>query len=163
MHGLGDEAAGLEGIARQYTDNKKLPYMQWVIPNATENFDAQQMAWYYPTSLTPVPSQRPELDDPEDEDGLLLSRKYIVGLIDDLVGQGVPVERIVLAGFSQGHALTLITGLTSKYCGKLAGLACICGYLPLADRIAGLREEEGLEKVSANAAVFLEFVTCLGL
>lgn len=109
--------------------------------------DAMATAWYVPTELQRFPSQRPELDDPEDEDGLKESRKYIEGLIDDLVADGVPVERIVLGGFSQGHAMSLFTGLTSsKYAGKLAGLACICGYMPMSDQMDRLREESGLGK-----------------
>ena len=68
-------------------------------------------AWFTPTSLSPYPSSRPELDDPEDEDGMLRSRTYVESLIDGLVEKGVPANRIVLGGFSQGHAIALVTGL----------------------------------------------------
>lgn len=133
-------------IPHQFQSANKLPHMQWVIPNALENRDIMNTAWYLPTPLTPFPSSRPELDDPEDEDGMKTSRTYIESLIDELVAKGIPEKRIVLGGFSQGCAMTLLTGLTSKkYAGKLGGLVGLSGYLPLAEKIPTMREEEGLE------------------
>jgi predicted esterase len=121
--------------------------MSWILPNALENRDAMQTAWYMPTPLSPYPSSRPELDDEEDEAGMKSSVTYLVSLIDDLVEQGMPEKRIVLGGFSQGCAMTLLTGLTSsKYTGKLGGLVGLSGYLPLADGIPALREAAGLAK-----------------
>ncbi|OCL14088.1 alpha/beta-hydrolase [Glonium stellatum] len=156
LHGFGDDAAGLEGVARQYQSAEKLPYMKWIIPNALENRNAMQKAWYTPASLSPFPSSRPELDDPEDEDGMKFTVDYIVTLVDDLVSQGIPGNRIVLGGFSQGCAMTLLTGLTSKYAGKLAGLVCLSGYLPLVDKISELRRKAGLpESVEDNVDVFI--------
>ena len=113
-------------------------------------------AWYMPSPLSPFPSSRPELDDPEDEDGLLRARTYVESLIDDLVAQGIPPNRIVLGGFSQGHAVILLTGLTSaKYAGKLAGLVGLSGYLPLHDRIQALRSESGLPETAGDVPMFI--------
>lgn len=115
-----------------------------------------QSAWYMPTGLSPFPSSRPELDDPEDEEGLQQAMRYVESLIDDLVAKGVPANRIVLGGFSQGHAVTLVTGLTSsKYAGKLAGLICLSGYLPLHDRIQPLRTEAGLPETAGAVPLFI--------
>lgn len=115
-----------------------------------------QTAWYLPSPLTPFPSSRPELDDAEDEDGMLQSRKYVEGLIDDLVGKGIPENRIVLGGFSQGHAITLVTGLTSsKYAGKLAGLVCLSGYMPIPDRIQPLRAQARLPETVGHVPIFI--------
>ena len=52
---------------------------------------------------------------------------YIVTLIDNLVSQGIPEIRIALGGFSQGCAMTLLTGLISGYAGKLVGLVSYPG------------------------------------
>lgn len=172
VHGLGDEAEGVESmplvfldahgvdynsdVARQFQNAGKLPYMTWVLPNALENNDLATTAWYMPTSLSPYPPSRPELEDDEDEEGMLATIKYLTSLIDDLVKQGIPEKRIVLGGFSQGHAMSLLGGLTSKYAGKLAGLVGLSGYLPLPDRIPTLREEAGLPKdVKDDVEVFL--------
>jgi len=81
---------------------------------------------------------------------------YVESLIDDLVAKGVPVNRIVVGGFSQGHAITLLTGLTSsKYAGKLAGLIGLSGYVPIADRIQALRAEHGLPETVGPVPLFI--------
>jgi lysophospholipase-2 len=89
IHGLGDDASGLESIPRQFQAAGKLLHLTWVLPNALFDQDATQTAWYAPTRLSPFPSSRPELDDDEDEAGLKSSVEYIVSLIDNVVAQGV--------------------------------------------------------------------------
>lgn len=156
IHGLGDDAEGLENIPRQFQSAGKMPYMTWVLPNALENRDLAMTAWYMISDLSPYPPSRPELEDPEDEEGMMASVAYLKSLIDDQVAQGVPENRIVVAGFSQGHAMTLLTGLTTKYAGKLAGLVGLSGYLPLIERIPALREANGLPKdVDDDVKIFL--------
>ncbi|KAF2661578.1 acyl-protein thioesterase 1 [Lophiostoma macrostomum CBS 122681] len=157
IHGLGDDAYGLESIPRQFQAANKLPHLTWVLPNALFDQEAMQTAWHAPSPLSPFPSSRPDLDEEEDETGLKASVEYIVSLIDDVVAQGVPPNRIVMGGFSQGHALALLTGLIStKYSGKLGGLVGLSGYLPLADKIAELRGEAGLTRhVDDDVDVFL--------
>jgi lysophospholipase-1 len=143
-------------VARQFQSAGKLPYMTWVLPNALENNDLATTAWYLPTSLSPYPPSRPELEDDEDEEGMMATVAYLTTLIDDLVKQGIPSNRIVLGGFSQGHAMSLLTGLVSKYAGQLGGLVGLSGYLPLPDRIPALRKEAGLpESVAEGIEVFL--------
>lgn len=156
IHGLGDTAEGPAAVAGQFQRGGKLPFMSWTIPNAVEDHDLATTAWFTPTSLSPFPPSRPELEDDEDEDGLLRSVKYITGLIDELVAQGIPEKRIVLAGFSQGHVMALLTGLVSKYAGRLGGLVGLSGYMALPERIPALREEAGLPKgVEDDVEVFL--------
>ena len=74
----------------------------------------------------------PSLVRQQDEGGILASEKAIHALIDREVARGIPSERILLAGFSQGCAMTLHTGL--RYPKRLAGLIGLSGYLPLADQ-----------------------------
>lgn len=156
VHGLGDEAEGVENVARQFQSASKLPHMSWVLPNALWNHDLDMTAWYMPTGLSPYPPSRPELEDDEDEEGMVATVAYLTSLIDDLVAQGVPTNRIVLGGFSQGHAMALLTSLISKYAGKLGGIVGLSGYLPLIERIPVLREDAGLSKgVDDEIEVFL--------
>ena len=114
-----------------------------------------QSAWYKPTYLSPVPTPRTELDDEEDEEGLKKSVAYVDTLIDDLKDRGVPLNRIVLGGFSQGCAVTLLSGLTSKYAGKLGGLVCLSGYMPLIDKIQKLRSEADHPAEAGETPIFL--------
>ncbi|KAF1920367.1 Alpha/Beta hydrolase protein [Ampelomyces quisqualis] len=156
VHGLGDEAEGVENVARQFQNADKLPYMTWVLPNALKNHDLATTAWYMPTRLSPYPPSRPELEDDEDEEGMLTTVAYLTRLIDDLVQEGIPEKRVVLGGFSQGHAMSMLTGLASKYAGKLGGIVGLSGYLPLPDRIPTLREEAGLpKKIDDQVEIFL--------
>ena len=66
----------------------------------------------------------------EDEAGLRESQSMVEALIAKEKARGVPASRIVLAGFSQGCAMTLMTGL--RHDERLAGLVGLSGYLPLA-------------------------------
>ena len=114
-----------------------------------------QTAWYRPTSLTAPPAGRPELADEEDEEGLRESVKYVESLLDSLTSKGIPPNRIVLGGFSQGCAMSLLTELTSRYSGKLAGIVGLMGYLPIPGRIQHLRTEASLPHVLGMVPMFL--------
>ena len=136
----------------------KLEYMNWIIPNAKENRDAMQTAWYRPTPLSTKPPSRPELADDEDEEGLLESVKYIESLIDACVRKGLPPQRIVVGGFSQGCAVSLLGDLISqKHSGKLAGIIGLMGYLPLAEghTIQKMRAKADLPPTLGEVPVFL--------
>ena len=75
----------------------------------------------------------------EDESGLRASQALVEALIAREKARGIPARRIVLAGFSQGCAMTLMTGL--RHAERLAGLVCLSGYLPLAARAEAERHE----------------------
>jgi phospholipase/carboxylesterase len=55
-------------------------------------------------------------------------------MIQREVAGGIPAARIVLAGFSQGGAIVLHTGL--RYSQPLAGILALSTYIPLADTLA---------------------------
>ena len=73
----------------------------------------------------------------EDEDGMLRSAASIRKLIEEEIGLGIDSSRILLGGFSQGGAMSLLTALTSDF--KLAGVACLSGWLPLQNKIKSVR------------------------
>ena len=147
-------------IAEQFEDREKLSWMHWIIPNAEENRDAMQTAWYAPTGLPNFGSKpdRPELEQEEDEAGMLKSVAYLESLIDACTRKGIPPNRIVLGGFSQGCAMSLLTSLISeKFSGKLAGIVGVMGYLPLSSgyRVQDLRARAGLPTTVGEVPVFL--------
>lgn len=78
-----------------------------------------------------------------DERGLRASQGAVNRLIEREIERGMPASRIVLAGFSQGGAMALQTGL--RYPERLAGLMVLSSYLPLAEQAAQ-------EAAPANAA-----------
>ncbi|KAK4496924.1 hypothetical protein PRZ48_011373 [Zasmidium cellare] len=158
VHGLGDSAEGLEDVADQFQKNHKLTYMNWIIPNAQESRDAQTTAWYTPNSFSSYPPDRPELAPEEDEAGMRKSIAYLETLIDACTNKGIPPQRIVLGGFSQGCALSLLLDLTSsKYAGRLGGIVGLMGYLPLAagSKIENMRAHAGLPVGHGDVPIFL--------
>lgn len=69
----------------------------------------------------------------EDEEGIVKSRDYFHSLIDSEIAKGIPANRIVIGGFSQGGAMSLLSGVTYKsQLGGIFGLSC---YLLLQKKI----------------------------
>lgn len=104
-HGLGDSAQGWVDTAEQLA--RALPHVRFYLPTApvmpvTINGGARCNSWYDIKSL----SRHRELESCE---GLHASRARVHALI---TSSGVPPSRVVLAGFSQGGALSLFAGLT---------------------------------------------------
>lgn len=148
LHGLGDDANGWTDLVSQFHAAHKLPHLKWILPNAPQNRDVMAQAWFMPKPFSPIPmpkrSGEPNLeenDEDDDEEGMMKSVEYICGLIDREVEAGVPVERIVVGGFSQGCAISLLVGLVSRYKGKLGGVVGLSGYLPLSRRVGKMMEE----------------------
>ncbi|EPE25155.1 alpha/beta-Hydrolase [Glarea lozoyensis ATCC 20868] len=141
LHGLGDDAGGWVNIAQQFQSAQKLPYLNWIFPNACFNQEASTNAWYTPTAFSPIPVGRSSSGNASDSEHredhneatqleILESAEYICTLVDQEIENGIDVERIVIGGFSQGCAVALITGLGSRYAGKIGGIVGLSGYLP---------------------------------
>jgi phospholipase/carboxylesterase len=140
MHGLGADGNDFVPIVHEL-DVSSIGGVRFVFPNApqipvTLNGGYVMPAWYDIYSLEPGAASRRE-----DSAGLHHSRLAIEALIAKEVARGVPAHRIVIAGFSQGCAMALLTGLRHTH--KLAGIMALSGYLPLADKT-------GAERSAAN-------------
>jgi phospholipase/carboxylesterase len=130
MHGLGANANDFVPMLNEL-DLAGLPPIRFIFPNAdtmpvTVNGGYVMRAWYDIVAT--------DLGRQEDEAGLRASQRKIEALMARENARGIPNERIILAGFSQGCAMTLQTGLRQK--GKLAGLMCLSGYVPIAAKAA---------------------------
>ncbi|CAO3674154.1 unnamed protein product [Rhizopus stolonifer] len=79
----------------------------------------------------------------EDEKGMLSSITSVNRIIRKEVDDGIPANRIVIGGFSQGCVLSLLTGLTSEY--KLAAIVGCSGWLGLSDKIASMASDANRE------------------
>lgn len=150
-------------IAQQFHSAQKLPYLSWLFPNAPHNHEAMSTAWYTPTSFSPIPvgqssapDDQSEDDDEfaeEGEDEILASVEYVCGLIDEEIKRGVEVGRIVVGGFSQGCAVSLVLALTSRYSGQIGGVVGLSGYLPRGKKIKAGREKFSREE--SKTKIFL--------
>ncbi len=139
MHGLGADGNDFVPIVREL-DLAGCPGIRFVFPHAetmpvTINNGYVMRAWYDILGM--------DLVRREDETGLRASQRRIEDLIAREIERGIPPQRIVLAGFSQGCAMTLQTGL--RHPQPLAGLICLSGYLPLAGTVAAERSEASLQ------------------
>ena len=74
-----------------------------------------------------------DLQTAHDEVGILRSRDYFNSLVAEEVAKGIPSNRIVVGGFSQGGAMSLFTGMTSP--AKLGGFFGLSAYLLLHNKI----------------------------
>jgi phospholipase/carboxylesterase len=139
LHGLGADGNDFVPIAQEL-DLSAVGPVRYVFPHApvrpvTVNGGYKMRAWYDILGV--------DLVRREDEAGLRESQAQVEALIAREVERGIPSERIVLMGFSQGCAVTLMTGL--RHATTLAGLVGLSGYLPLLDKTAA-------ERHPANAA-----------
>ena len=142
LHGLGASGHDFEPFATEI-DLTAVGPVRWVFPHAPQmpvsiNGGYVMPAWY---------DIRADRSD-EDERGLRQSQALVEGLLAREQARGVPAERTVLAGFSQGCAMALLTGL--RYSQRLAGVAGMSGYLPLAGQLA-----TDLSEANAQVPVWL--------
>jgi phospholipase/carboxylesterase len=139
LHGLGADGNDFVPLVREL-DLKGLPGIRFVFPHAktipvTINGGYVMRAWYDITGA--------ELTRREDETGLRDSQRDVEALIAREKARGIPASKIILAGFSQGCAMTLQTGL--RHPEKLAGMLCLSGYLPLHTHVPHERTEESID------------------
>jgi phospholipase/carboxylesterase len=123
MHGLGADGHDFEPIVPELVHRGERP-LRFVFPNApvrpvTINGGQSMRAWY-DIDRRPV----------EDEVGIRASDAAIRALIRREVERGIPTQRVALAGFSQGGAMSLFTG--TRYPGQLAGIMGLSCYMLLA-------------------------------
>ncbi len=135
LHGLGANARDFEPIVPYL----RLPAdlgLRFVFPNAprqpvTVNGGMVMPAWYDILGID-IPRR-------EDEAGVRASETAIRTLIEREVKRGVEPGRIILAGFSQGAAIALQTGL--RHPKRLGGILALSGYLPLIETVEAERAE----------------------
>lgn len=144
LHGLGADGYDFVPICGEL-DLAALGPVRYVFPHAptrpvTINGGYVMRAWY-DILVTDLVRQ-------EDEAGLRESAQQITALLDRERERGVAAERIVLMGFSQGCAMTLMTAL--RYPHRLGGAVGLSGYLPLAATAAAERHA-----ANADLPIFL--------
>lgn len=126
LHGLGADGHDLAPLAAELD----LPGVRFVFPHApirpvTINGGYRMRAWYDVLGA--------DFGTNQDETGIRESEQQLRALIRREVERGVPASRIVLAGFSQGGAIALHTGL--RYPDRLGGIIALSSYLPLPEAL----------------------------
>ena len=150
LHGYADDAEGIPlGLAQQFQMHGKLLYLRWVLPNAPRHPEAMTRAWYMPKALPKamrpqVPGEAADEEELDDKEGILKTCDMVDDLVQQELERGVEPGRIVVGGFSQGCAVSLVWGQLGKLRHKVGGVVCMSGYFPLADRITSIRKEKGM-------------------
>jgi phospholipase/carboxylesterase len=134
LHGLGADGHDFEPVVPELRLAPTLR-LRFVFPHApvrpvTLNNGMRMRAWYDILQLG---------GGPEDEAGVRASQGMVEALIERERSRGVAARRIVLAGFSQGGAIALHTGL--RHGQRLAGVLALSTYLPLAGSLQAERSE----------------------
>ena len=140
LHGLGADGNDFVPVADEF-DLSSVGPVRFIFPHGptrpvTINGGHVMRAWYDILGT--------DIARREDEAGLRESQALVEELIASETARGIKASRIVLAGFSQGCAMTFMAGLRHKE--RLGGLLGMSGYLPLADKTAA-------ERSAANADV----------
>jgi phospholipase/carboxylesterase len=126
LHGLGADGHDFEPIVPELGLPKSTA-VRFIFPHApvrsvTINGGARMRAWYDVTN-----------DGRQDAGGIRASQASIEALIARERKRGISPAAIVLAGFSQGGAMALQTGL--RYPERLAGILALSSYLPLPETL----------------------------
>lgn len=125
MHGLGADGNDFAPVVPHF-NIPKLP-IKFIFPHArkipvTINSGMVMRAWYDILSM--------DIDSRADVEGVLASEKLVLELIEEQVAEGFKYEQIVLAGFSQGGAMSL--HVSTRLNKKIAGIIALSSYLPVA-------------------------------
>jgi predicted esterase len=134
-HGLGDSGAGWSWFAQEARRSGNFSQTKFIFPHAPQipitcNGGMRMPGWYDIENIADVAGRS------EDEAGILRSRTYFHKLISDEIAAGIPSSRIVLGGFSQGGAMSLLSGATCP--SQLAGVFGLSCYLLLQKKFQSL-------------------------
>ena len=144
LHGLGADGNDFAPIVPELL-RRDWPALRFVFPHApvrpvTINGGVPMRAWYDIVDI--------DLANRADEAGVAESMAQVEALVAREVERGVPRSRVVLAGFSQGGAVTLASGLRAAE--PLGGLVALSTYMPSAHKA-----RDALAAAAARAPVFM--------
>jgi len=144
LHGLGADGNDFVPVVPELVKRKERAW-RFIFPHATPrpitiNGGLAMRAWYDIVGF--------DRQAAEDVAGFRQTDAEIRALVVDQTKRGIPASRIVLAGFSQGGAVSLYTGL--RYPERLAGIMALSTYLPLAH---SLRTERS--KANDGTSIFM--------
>jgi len=138
LHGLGDSGNGFAPIAPELKLAASLG-VKFVFPHApirpvTINNGMEMRAWYDIKSL--------DMGSRADVDGVVESSSSVQALIEAEIAAGIPAEKIMLIGFSQGGVIALHLG--TRFTQKLAGIVALSTYMCKPETLEEQKSEANL-------------------
>jgi phospholipase/carboxylesterase len=133
MHGLGADGHDFEPLVPELLE-RGMPALRFMFPHApvrpvTLNNGYRMRAWYDIIGI--------DRRSAEDFAGMNATADSVGTLITREIEAGIPTERMVIAGFSQGGAMALHIATRSQH--RFAGIIALSCYLPLAREFAAAR------------------------
>ncbi|KAH8666752.1 acyl-protein thioesterase-1-like protein [Xylariales sp. PMI_506] len=131
LHGLGDSGSGWEDAVNYWRRREQLNEVKFILPHApslaiTANGGYRMPGWF---DVKAFGGDLESKQKNEDVPGVLKTTEYVHSLIQKEIDNGIPGDRIVIGGFSQGGAISMFSGLTAKV--KLAGILAMSSFLLL--------------------------------
>lgn len=107
-------------------------------------------AWFIPRRMPNgtvpfVPGEVFDTEAEDDEDGILESVDRLDDMVDTELARGTPPDRILVGGFSQGCAISLVWSVVGRNRHRVAGVLPMCGYFPLAHRLEAIRAQRHVQ------------------
>jgi phospholipase/carboxylesterase len=142
LHGLGADGHDFAPIVPELV-RPGWPSVRFVFPHApvravTINAGMRMRAWY---DIKELGFAANSSADRADAEGMAVSLGQVGALLDREHARGIPASRTLLAGFSQGGAVTLVAGLHRRE--PLAGLIALSAYLPMTQAAATAALRDG--------------------
>ncbi|AKE51069.1 alpha/beta hydrolase [Kangiella geojedonensis] len=139
LHGLGADGHDFEPIVPELKLSPELG-VKFIFPHApvmpvTINGGYEMRAWY--------DIRDADLANREDKEGVRQSSELVKKIIESEIESGIPSDKIVLAGFSQGGAIAL--HLATRFDQKLAGIVALSTYLTIPESLSDEKTEANIE------------------
>ncbi|KAI1056970.1 hypothetical protein LB507_002117 [Fusarium sp. FIESC RH6] len=138
VHGLGDTGHGWASAVENWRRRERLNEVKFILPHAPQipisvNMGMRMPGWF---DIKQLGGDVDSLIRNEDAEGIKRSQQYFHELIQEEINSGISPERIVLGGFSQGGAMSLLAGLTCA--SKLGGIIGLSSWLLLSKTFADM-------------------------
>ncbi|WVW79506.1 hypothetical protein I302_101475 [Kwoniella bestiolae CBS 10118] len=135
LHGLGDSGHGWLPVAKMLWAS--FPNVKWILPHApqipiTLNGGMTMPGWFDLSSLDNLTDSKYD-----DERGILSSIDAVDKLIQNEVDAGIPENKIILGGFSQGGVISILTALSSRR--KLGGVVGLSTWVGLNHKVEEIK------------------------
>lgn len=144
LHGLGADGHDFEPIIPELPE-EVIKTTRFIFPHAPRrpisiNGGMMMRGWYDIIEM--------DLTAKQDVVGTVHSQQIVNEYIEKQISEGIESKKIILAGFSQGGAIVLYTGL--RYPKPLGGILALSTYLPLADKTA-----DEIDKANRSVEIFM--------
>ncbi|KAF8244543.1 Phospholipase/carboxylesterase [Wilcoxina mikolae CBS 423.85] len=136
LHGLGDTGNGWASISENFRLRQKFDECAFIFPHApsipiTVNMGMKMPGWF---DITQFGLDNWNCED--DFEGIMISVQLLHSIIEEQIGKGVPNDRIIVGGFSQGGAVALLGGMSCPH--KLGGIIALSTWLPCPDKVPSI-------------------------